>query len=163
MRFDCVGRTVCPDRVLRRLSVRVPRPYACSPSTVSITAAERSFTTGAVAMPSAESDARVRRDEDARDAQGRREVAGVQRAGAAEGDEREVARVVAALDRDPAEGALHVRVGDAEDGSGGLMRIAAERRRDALHRLERKLAARSSCGRRGTAPARCGRGRHARR
>ena len=46
--------------------------------------------------PVAASDARVRRDEHARDLELERDVAREQRAGAADGDEREVARVVAA-------------------------------------------------------------------
>ena len=46
---------------------------------------------------------------------------GVQRAGAAEGDERELARVVAALDADHAQRAGHVLVDDLEDPLGGLL------------------------------------------
>ena len=51
---------------------------------------------------------------------------GVQRAGAAEGAEREVARVEAALDQHRAQGADHVVVGDADDGERGVGDAAAE-------------------------------------
>ena len=44
------------------------------------------------------------------------ERTGVQRAGASVGDEREVARIVAALDRDDAQSAEHLRVDDVDDG-----------------------------------------------
>src|SRR5579863_3887833 len=57
-------------------------------------------------------------NENATDAEGLRECAGVERAGTAEGDEREVARIVAAFDGDAAEGRLHTRVGHAEDAFG---------------------------------------------
>ena len=84
-------------------------------------------------------DTRVRRDEDAGNAERCGEVAGVQGAGAAEGDEREAVRVVAAFDGDLAEGALHVRVGDAEDSCGGAIGITSEGGRDSLHGLDGEL------------------------
>ncbi len=52
----------------------------------------------------------ILRHDDARDAERARQVAGVHAAGAAEGDEREVTRIVAALDRDHADGLLHGRI-----------------------------------------------------
>ena len=42
----------------------------------------------------------------------------MQRPGAAEGDEREVARVVTALDRDDAQRAQHLGVDDVDDRRG---------------------------------------------
>src|SRR5208282_2910128 len=54
------------------------------------------------------------------------DVDGMHGAGTAEGDEREVARIVAAADRDRARGAGHGRVDDAADAPGGLERAHAE-------------------------------------
>ena len=72
----------------------------------------------------------------------------VERAGAAVGDEREVARVVAALDGDEPQRAGHVLVDDREDPLGGLLDgVEAHRVGDRLHRgargvdVERHLAA----------------------
>src|SRR5439155_10533994 len=45
-----------------------------------------------------------------------REFARMDRARTAEGDEREVARIVAALDRDDSEGSKHLRIDDLDDG-----------------------------------------------
>ena len=58
----------------------------------------------------------------------------VQRAGAAEGDECEVARVEAALDRDETQRARHVLVDDVEDSLGSLVEVETERVRDLLDR-----------------------------
>ena len=57
----------------------------------------------------------IRRHDDRRDRQLARERRAVQRPGAAERDEREVARVVAAADRDQADRVGHVGVGDGDD------------------------------------------------
>ena len=65
-------------------------------------------------------------DEDAGDAELAGERAGVQRAGAAEGEEGEVARVGAEGERDHADGVRHLGVGDAEDGLGGGLGVEAE-------------------------------------
>jgi len=46
----------------------------------------------------------------------------VQRAGAAEGDESEVARIVAAADRDQPHRVRHVGVGDLDDGVAAAWR-----------------------------------------
>ena len=70
-------------------------------------------------------DARVRRHQHGRDAELARQRVGVQRAGAAEGDQHELARIVAALHGDQAHGADHVRVGDLHDAGGGGQRIEA--------------------------------------
>ncbi len=70
-------------------------------------------------------------------------VHGVHAAGAAEGEEGEVPRVDAALDRDDPDGLFHVGVGDVDD---------------ALGRLERRLADRAGRARRrprGSAPGGC--------
>ena len=69
-------------------------------------------------MPRAESAPGKRGDDDVRDAEGFGESAGVQASGAAEGDEREVARVAAALDGNYADGFLHGGVDDADDAGG---------------------------------------------
>ena len=60
-------------------------------------------------MPSAEKCAGKKRHDHRRDVQLARDRDGVQRAGAAGGDEREVARIVALLDRDLAHRERHVR------------------------------------------------------
>ena len=64
----------------------------------------------------------------------------VQRAGAAEGDERELARVVALLDRARADRARHVRVRDREDPLGRLAQAEPELLGELLHRLDRGVA-----------------------
>ena len=61
-----------------------------------------------------------------------RDRGGVQRPGAAVGDEREVGGVEAALGGHPAHHMRHLRRGDAQDAFGGFDRIEAERRRDLL-------------------------------
>ena len=73
---------------------------------------------------------------------------GVQRPGAAVGDEREVARVVTALHRDEPQRAGHVLVDDGDDPLGRLLdAVEAHRVGDLLHRrprggdVERHLAA----------------------
>ena len=64
----------------------------------------------------------------------------VERAGAAVGDEREVARVVAALDGDEPQRARHVLVHDREDPLGRLLdRGEAHRVGDRLDRRARRL------------------------
>ncbi len=68
-------------------------------------------------------DAGVLRDENGRDVERVGEVACMQAAGAAEGEQCEVARIEATLHADHADGALHVGVGDAHDAfsEGALM------------------------------------------
>ena len=56
-----------------------------------------------------------------RDVEQLRQPARVQRAGAAEGDQREAARIVAAADGDRADGARHRVVDDLDDAGGGLL------------------------------------------
>ena len=63
--------------------------------------------------------------------------------GAAEDDERELARVVAAADRDQADGVGHVRVGDLDDRLGGLQRLEPERLADGPRARARRRAASS--------------------
>ena len=70
------------------------------------------------------------------DAQLLRERHRVHRAAAAEGDEREVARVEAAVDGDQLERVDHVVVGDAHDAPRCLVGVRAEPR---AHRLDRPL------------------------
>ena len=66
------------------------------------------------------------------------ERAGVERAAAAERHGREILRIVAALDRDQADGAGHARIGDADDRLGSIDVGQAERRADrARDRLAR--------------------------
>ena len=57
----------------------------------------------------------------------------------AEGDEREVARVVAALDGDEPQRARHVLVDDVEDALGRAVQVEAERVADLLHGRLRRL------------------------
>ncbi len=71
--------------------------------------------------------ARVRRHEHLADAEDLGDAGGVERAGASEGDEREVARIDALLDRDHAERVHHVVVGELHDGVGGLLDRPPER------------------------------------
>ena len=70
----------------------------------------------------------------------RRERVGVQRPRAAEGDEPEVARVVAALDRHDAQRGVHVLVGDVDDrlrgGHGVDAQPLGDRRHGPLGRLD---------------------------
>ncbi len=61
-----------------------------------------------------------------------RERGGVQRPGAAEREQREVARVVAAREAHHADRAGHLVVGDADDRRRGRGRVEAERRADLL-------------------------------
>src|SRR5579862_7966155 len=62
--------------------------------------------------------ARKRGDDDARDAEGFGESADVQASGAAEGDEREVARVAATLNGNYADGFFHGGIDNANDTGG---------------------------------------------
>ena len=66
------------------------------------------------------------RHQHARDAERLGKLAGVQRPGATEGDQREPPRVVAALHRDHPQRSLHARVGDTHDARGGLPQVAAK-------------------------------------
>ena len=59
-------------------------------------------------------------NENAADAQRLRKRAGVQRAGAAEGKQREGTGIVTALDGDAAQGRLHAGVGHAHDAFGEM-------------------------------------------
>ncbi len=71
-------------------------------------------------------------DQHAGDAELAGEGGGVQGAGAAEGEEGEVARVGAEGERDHADGVRHAGVGDAEDGFGGGLGGEAEGGGDGL-------------------------------
>ena len=68
-----------------------------------------------------------------------RDRVGVQRPGAAEGDQRELARVVAALHGDDAQRARHVLVDDPQDAVGGLLQRQPHRVGDLLHGAARRL------------------------
>ncbi len=57
-------------------------------------------------------------------------AAGVQRAGAAEREQHEVAEVVAAHGGDGLDRLLHLHVDDADDAFGGVREAEAERSRD---------------------------------
>ena len=63
----------------------------------------------------------------------------MQRSGAAEGDERELAGVEAALHGDDAQRALHVRDGDVEDGLRGAPLVAREGLGEAAGGAERAV------------------------
>ena len=84
-------------------------------------------------------DARVRRDDHARDLELERDVAGEQRPGAAGGDERELARVVAAADAVQLDRLRHPELLDLERAERGLVGREAHLRRDRLHRGTRQL------------------------
>lgn len=62
------------------------------------------------------------------------QATGMQRAGATEGDERELARIVAALDRQQADCLGHQRLGDADDAVRDIADVDPKR---ASHRLKR--------------------------
>ncbi len=98
--------------------------------------APRSITVRAVSRrrseaqrPSAESTPPGPRAEDALDAELGGDRGGVHRPGAAERQQREAARVDAALDRDDAQRPHHLLVGDPHDPLGGLQLAEAERPR----------------------------------
>ena len=81
-----------------------------------------------------------RRDDHRERAHDLRHRVRVQRPGAAVGDERELARVVAALDGDEPQRTGHVLVDDREDPLGGLLdRGEAHRVGDRLHGRPRRL------------------------
>ena len=71
------------------------------------------------------------RHQHARDLQLAREPGGVQRPGAAERDQRVVARIVAALDGDDADRPRHVGGDDADDALGGRRHVEPQPRRPA--------------------------------
>ena len=96
------------------------------------TVATKSWRRSATTQPSALVRPGPRRDQHLRDVELARQRAGVQRAGAAEGEEREVARVVAARQAHHADRARHPVVADAHDRCGRCRCIEAERRADVL-------------------------------
>ena len=81
-----------------------------------------------------------RRDENRADAEVLREPARVDRAGAAVGDQRELARIAALLGGDRAQRTHHPRVRDPVDPARGLEHGQAERPGDAADRLFGQLA-----------------------
>ena len=86
--------------------------------------------TSATSMPSADSTPACRGTITVADLEPLGDLARVHAAGAAERDEREIARVVPALDRDDANRALHVGVGDAHDAFGERRHAELQRARD---------------------------------
>ena len=80
----------------------------------------------------------VGRNDHLRDAERAGERGGVQAAGTAEGEQREAAGVVAALEGDHLDRAGHVLVGDLDDRRGQLHRLHAETRRKPIDRLDRE-------------------------
>ena len=72
-------------------------------------------------------------------------------AGAAEGDEREVARVVSAFDGDAAQGGFHVGVGYPQDGGRGSVRVTVEDIGDTAQAPSTRGQAEAPCGHRGSA------------
>ena len=87
---------------------------------------ERSWRMSTSRQPSAEVTPGLGGTMHGRDRQLLGERGAVQRPGAAERDEREVARVVAAADRDQPHGVGHVGVGDLDDRVGRLVQLEAE-------------------------------------
>ena len=96
-----------PERSISRNSVQVPLH---SGSTSSITVRLWSLTTSAVSTPMAESAPAAVGSDDRRNAQRARQIDRMQTTGAAKGQQRKLARVVTAFDRDAAQRSLHVRV-----------------------------------------------------
>ena len=84
-------------------------------------------------------DAGIGGDEHGIAAEQRGERVGMERPGAAEGENAEVARIEAALHGDDAERAEHHLVGDVDDALGRFFRREAERLADARHGLPRRL------------------------
>ena len=80
---------------------------------------------------------RMVRHDAARDVGVRHQIGGVHRARAAEREQREVARVEAALGQHRAQRADHVVVGDPHHGEGGLFDRLVDRRCDRGHRCRR--------------------------
>ena len=78
-----------------------------------------------------------RRHHDALDAERRRHAGREQRAVAAEGEQRELARIAPALGRHRLDGADHVRGGDQVRAVGGALERHAERLGDLLARTPR--------------------------
>ena len=77
-------------------------------------------------------------DEDLRHAELLGDGRGVQRPGAAEGEQREAPRVDAALDGHDPQGADHLGVGDAHDPLGALARVESQLARQPLDRRVRR-------------------------
>ena len=82
--------------------------------------------------PQGRGDPGTRRHQHPGDGQLAGQGGGVQRAGAAEREQDEVARVVPALQRHQADGAGHLVVGHAHDGGGDLLGTQAEMGADLL-------------------------------
>ena len=108
-------------------------------------------------------DAGMRRHEHLGDLERVGDLGRMQRAGAAERDERELARVVALLDRPRPDRARHVRVRDRQDAVGRLHQTEARAASRAAARRRPPRRDRASCGRRGTGRGGAARARGARR
>ena len=108
-------------------------------------------------------DARVGRDDHGRDRQLLGERGAVQRAGAAERDQREVARVIAAADRDQADGVGHVGVGDLDHRARRVEQLEPERLGHAVADRRPRPARGRASSRRPPARCRAGRARGSRR
>ena len=139
-------------------SPRIARSSSSAASAVSrISVCANSLRKPATRSPSAHSRPGRRRDDDRERAHQLGDRVGVQRPGAAEGDERELARVVAALDADHAQRARHVLVDDPQDAVGGLPRATApSRRRPSAPRRarpRRRATSRRRSGRAGRRPS----------
>ena len=74
----------------------------------------------------------MRRHDDLADAERGRDLAAMEWPGAAEGDQRQLAGIHAALDGQHPNGVRHVLVGEGDDREGGLLRGHAEARRQLL-------------------------------
>ena len=130
---------------LARAAPRARRAIAGSSSSATsrdvsrISVWANSLRKSATRSPSAHSRPGRRRDDHRERAHQLGHGVGVQRAGAAERDERELARVVAALDADHAQRAGHVLVDDPQDAVGGLLEAEAHRVGDRLHGRARRV------------------------
>ena len=105
----------------------------------------------------------MRRDEHGRDVEPLRDRPRVQRPGAAERDQREVARVEAALDRDQPDRVRHVLVGGADRRHGRRLGRAGRARRRARRARRGRRRRRAASRRRGSTPGRAARASGSRR
>ena len=95
------------------------------------------------------------RDDHLRDVQRLGHLGGVQRTGAPEGHQRELAWIVSLLDRPRPDRAGHVGVGDRDRALGGLGEVEAELLGQPRNRGLRPRPHPTACARRGTARRRC--------
>ena len=145
-------RVEAADDALLHLAVDARRISARSTSSWRRTYAHEKSSSGSTkSRPDRARHAREGRHDHLGHLQLAREVDRVQRPGAAEGDEAELARVEAALDGHEADRLDHVRVRDPQHALGRVLERSgrAARRSGAAGRSRRAARRRAACGRRG--------------